>query len=160
MAQNGGLRPSPYSVFLHESCRLPYFISIQMGAQTAGPDAPGENGKHRRGGDGVRQSGQCASGCPWHAQHVQPTQNHQRRRRMPTARHVRMGRSDGSRLRPRTWLARPGHNVTEYCHRTPTMPLPSLGTAGYSHATQIQVRRVPVGPANSVPQRPCTSSGQ
>ncbi len=23
MAQNGGLRPSPYSVFLHESCRYP-----------------------------------------------------------------------------------------------------------------------------------------
>ena len=27
MAQNGGLRPSPYSVFLHESCRYPQISS-------------------------------------------------------------------------------------------------------------------------------------
>ena len=26
MAQNGGLRPSPYSVFLHKSCRYPLFM--------------------------------------------------------------------------------------------------------------------------------------
>ena len=28
MVQNGGLRPSPYSVFLHESCRYPLFHEI------------------------------------------------------------------------------------------------------------------------------------
>ena len=28
MAQNGGLRPSPYSVFLHESCRYPYQVAF------------------------------------------------------------------------------------------------------------------------------------
>ena len=26
MAQNGGLKPSPYSVFLHESCRYPELV--------------------------------------------------------------------------------------------------------------------------------------
>ena len=29
MAQNGGLRPSPYSVFLHESCRYPLYALAQ-----------------------------------------------------------------------------------------------------------------------------------
>ena len=37
MAQNGGLRPSPYSVFLHESCRYPIWVwsDLHLGDQAA-----------------------------------------------------------------------------------------------------------------------------
>ena len=40
MAQNGGLRPSPYSVFLHESCRYPALAGQHPEAHAAGGQAP------------------------------------------------------------------------------------------------------------------------
>ena len=40
MAQNGGLRPSPYSVFLHESCRYPSYRKRQAATKAAKKTLP------------------------------------------------------------------------------------------------------------------------
>ena len=51
MAQNGGLRPSPYSVFLHESCRYPVIPSsiptCQSGIQETIEAVCGPHGSRR-----------------------------------------------------------------------------------------------------------------